>query len=134
MVRDAQLGFEAQQHCAAVRQLLDHRLGQMCQQYLRRGRPKKVAAGDHFCLTDIVKNKTQSSRSQKIAKVPIEKVRRYHEHCFKYEVEITDAGLYERLDQPGRRALDLHKKRRQAKPEYPSPTSTGEWYTPEELF
>src|SRR5207248_10808684 len=68
MAKEAQLGFEAELRCAAARQLLDHRLGQMCARFLRRGRPKKVADGDHLRLTDIVKNKTQSSRCRKSRK------------------------------------------------------------------
>src|SRR5205085_4020409 len=55
MAKEAQLGFEAELRCAAARQLLDHRLGQMCARFLRRGRPKKVADGDHLRLTDIIK-------------------------------------------------------------------------------
>src|ERR1051326_2387145 len=53
MAKEAQLGFEAELRCAAARQLLDHRLGEMCQHFLRRGRPKKVVDGDHLRLTDI---------------------------------------------------------------------------------
>src|SRR5438477_9431042 len=33
MARDAQLGFEAQLRCSAGRQMLDHRLGQMCARF-----------------------------------------------------------------------------------------------------
>jgi len=135
MAKEAQLGFEAELRCAAARQLLDHRLGQMCARFLRRGRPKKVADGDHLRLTDIVKNKTQSSRCQEIAKVPISEARRYHQHCFKHQIEITDAGLYEWVNRPAKGALDWHRPvDRHAEPDNPSPTATGEWYAPQELF
>jgi DNA N-6-adenine-methyltransferase (Dam) len=140
MAKEAQLGFEAELRCAAARQLLDHRLGEMCQHFLRRGRPKKVADGDHLRLTDIVKNKTQSSRCQEIAKVPISEARRYHQHCLKHQIEITDAGLFEFVNEPGQSALkwhrsgEWHKEQWAKNPGYPSPTATGEWYTPKELF
>ena len=135
MAKEAQLAFEAELRCAAARQLLDHRLGEMCRRFLRRGRPKKVADGDHLRLTDIVKNKTQSSRCQEIAKVPISEARRYHQHCFKHQIEITDAGLYEWVNRPAQGALNWHRPVDwHAEPNNPSPTATGEWYAPQEIF
>ena len=130
MAHDANLAFDTQLRCSAGRQLLDHRLGEMCAQYLRRGHPKKVAGGDHLGLTDIVKNKSQSSRCQQIAKIPISEVRRYHQHCFKQQVEISDQGLSEFVNRPD----EWHKKLWGRNPGYPSPTGTREWYTPKEAF
>ena len=133
MAKEAQLGFESQLRCTAARQLLDHRLGEMCRHFLRRGRPKKVAASDHLRLKDIVRNKSQSSRCQQIAKVQISEVRQYHQHCFKHQIEITDTGLYDWVNRPAQGALDYHRSVEWHK-KFTSPTATGEWYTPQEVF
>jgi hypothetical protein len=84
-------------------------------------------------LKDIVRNKSQSSRCQDIAKVPIEEVRQYHQHCFKHQIEITDTGLYEWVSRPAQGALDYHRSVEWHK-KFTSPTATGEWYTPQEVF
>ena len=83
---------EAQNHAAHVALMCQRKAGELLSAATIQGRPKKGNTSLPF-LSELGVSKMQSSRWQKVAKVPDEVLEHYVEHVEATEDEITTAGL-----------------------------------------
>ena len=96
--RKCRLGMDQQNRCAEARLRLERRLGEMLSGGLSRGRPKNVTSRDNFSLADVGIDRNLSSRSQRIATIPLGFFEQFFVQARDFAWEITTASFFQRTE------------------------------------